>query len=199
MSVKAGGADGSTLGALDVSDAAGWRSWLKRNHLAKQGVWLVYHRKGSERPSISYEDSLDEALAFGWIDSMIKKIDEERYARKFTPRKPGSVWSKYNLERVRKLTAEGRMTKWGLEAFEKRTGEISLLEQLNAKPTRVPKDLEAALKKNKLAWENFGRFGPSYRKRYLIWISDAKKPETRKRRIAEAVVLISRNVKDLLK
>ena len=199
MSVKAGGADGSILGALDVSDAAGWRSWLKRNHLAKQGVWLVYHRKGSERPSISYEDSLDEALAFGWIDSMIKKIDEERYARKFTPRKPGSVWSKYNLERVRKLTAEGRMTKWGLEAFEKRTGEISLLEQLNAKPTRVPKDLEAALKKNKLAWENFGRFGPSYRKRYLIWISDAKKPETRKRRIAEAVVLISRNVKDLLK
>jgi len=199
MSVKAGGADGSILGALDVSDAAGWRSWLKRNHLAKQGVWLVYHRKGSERPSISYEDSLDEALAFGWIDSMIKKIDEERYARKFTPRKPGSVWSKYNLERVRKLTAEGRMTKWGLEAFEKRTGGISLLEQLNAKPTRVPKDLEAALKKNKLAWENFGRFGPSYRKRYLIWISDAKKPETRKRRIAEAVVLISRNVKDLLK
>jgi len=199
MSVKAGGADGSILGALDVSDAAGWRSWLKRNHLAKQGVWLVYHRKGSERPSISYEDSLDEALAFGWIDSMIKKIDEERYARKFTPRKPGSVWSKYNLERVRKLTAEGRMTKWGLEAFEKRTGEISLLEQLNAKPTRVPKDLEAALKKNKLAWENFGRFGTSHRKRYLIWISDAKKPETRKRRIAEAVVLISRNVKDLLK
>jgi len=197
LRAKAGG--GPSLETLDVNDRSGWRSWLKKNRLAKQGVWLVYHRKGSGRPSISYEDSVDEALAFGWIDSVIKKIDEKKYARKFTPRRPGSVWSKYNLERVKKLTAEGRMTEWGLEAYEKRTGEVSLLEQFNAGPVEVPKDLEAALRKNKRAWENFGRFGQSHRKRYLIWISGAKKPGTRRKRIAEAVILISRNVKNLMK
>jgi len=96
---------------FDAGDAAGWRAWLRKNHSAKEGVWLVYYRKNSGKPSISYEDSVDEALAYGWIDSIIKKIDEERFVRKFSPRHLGSVWSKYNLERVEKLTAEGRMTK----------------------------------------------------------------------------------------
>ena len=184
---------------LDVSRAAEWRSWLQRNHLAQEGVWLVFYKKDSGHPTISYEDAVDEALAFGWIDSVIKKIDEKRFARKFTPRRPGSIWSKYNAERVKTLTAEGRMTRWGLDAFEKRTNRTSLLERFNAKPVRVPRDLEDALKKNKLAWETFKRFGPSHRKKYLMWISDAKRPETRRRRIAEAVALISRNEKDLLK
>ena len=184
---------------LDVSQGTGWRSWLKKNHAAKDGVWLVFYKKDSGHPSISYEEAVDEALAFGWIDSVIKKIDERRFARKFTPRRPGSIWSKYNLTRVKKLSAEGRMTKWGLDAYVRRTGKISLLEQFNAKTVRVPKDLKNALRKNDLAWSNFRRFGPSHRKRYLMWISAAKKPETRKRRIAESVVLIVRNEKNLLK
>jgi uncharacterized protein YdeI (YjbR/CyaY-like superfamily) len=199
LAVKASNAGGSTLETLDVSGASGWRSWLRKNHLAKRGVWLVYHKKGSERPSISYEEPVDEALAFGWIDSVIKKIDDERYARKFTPRRPGSIWSRYNLERVKTLTAQGRMTKWGLDSFAKRTGEVSLLERLSTKELRIPKDLAMALKKNRLAWENFSSFATSYRKRYVMWISDAKKPETRRKRIDEAVILISRNVKNLLK
>jgi len=110
---------------FDAGNATRWRAWLRQNHLKKEGVWLVYYRKGSGRTSVSYEDSVDEALAFGWIDSVIKKLDEQRYVRKFTPRRPGSVWSKYNLERVRELTAEGRMTKWGLGAFARRTGKKS--------------------------------------------------------------------------
>ena len=184
---------------LDVSGVADWRSWLGKNHLVKDGVWLVFYKKGSGHPTISYDEAIDEALAFGWIDSVIKRVDEKRFARKFTPRRPGSVWSKYNVVRVKQLNADGRMTKWGLDAYARRTGEISLLEQFNAKTMRVPRDLNEALRKNELAWSNFQRFGPSHRKRYLMWISAAKKPETRKKRIAEAVVLIARNKKNLLK
>jgi len=184
---------------LDVNGAAEWRLWLSENHLNKDLVWLVFYKQGSGHPSISYDDAVDEALAFGWIDSVIKKIDERRYARKFTPRRPGSVWSKYNLARVKKLNAEGRMTRWGLEAYRERTGEISLLEQFNEKAVRIPSDLTVALGRNRTAFQNFERMAPSHRKRYLMWIAGAKKPETRKKRIAEAVVLISRNVKDLLK
>jgi uncharacterized protein YdeI (YjbR/CyaY-like superfamily) len=190
------------LGTLDVPEASKWRSWLGENHLTSQGVWLVYHRSGSRVPSISYDESVDEALAFGWIDSIIRRIDGEKYARKFTPRRPGSVWSKFNIARVERLRKEGRMTKWGLEAFQKRTGEVSLLERFNARGARaveVPEDFEKALQANARAWANFQRMAPSHRKRYLLWIAGAKKAETRKRRISEAVVLVGKNVKNLLR
>ena len=184
---------------LDVSTGAEWRSWLDKHHLTKQEIWLVFHRQGSGVPSISYGDALDEALAYGWIDSLIKKIDQEKYARKFTPRKPASIWSSLNVGHVNRLQKEGRMTKWGLEAFAKRTGEISQMEKINAEGVKVPTDLIEALNKNKRARKNFHAFSPSHKKRYLIWISGAKRPETRKKRIGEAVELISRNVKNLLK
>ncbi len=119
----------------------------------------MYHRIGSRVPSISYDESVDEALAFGWIDSIIRRIDGEKYARmSSTPRRPGSVWSKFNIARVERLRKEGRMTKWGLEAFQKRTGEVSLLERFNAQGARaveVPKDFEEALQANARAWANF--------------------------------------------
>jgi uncharacterized protein YdeI (YjbR/CyaY-like superfamily) len=184
---------------LDVSNVVDWRSWLRKHHLTKQGVWLIFHRKESGTLSISYEEALDEALAYGWIDSIVKKIDHEKYARKFTPRRPWSIWSKSNINHARRLSKEGRMTRWGLDAFAKRTAKVSLLEKFNAEGVRIPKDLEQALRKNKKAWSRFKRFTTSYRKRYLIWIAGAKKPDTRKKRIAEAVVLISQNVKNLLK
>jgi uncharacterized protein YdeI (YjbR/CyaY-like superfamily) len=172
---------------------------LKRNHSSAKGVWLVFHRKDSGLPTISYDDAVDEALAFGWIDSIIKRIDERSYARKFTKRQPRSIWSSSNISRVERLKKEGRMTEWGLQAFAKRTGEISLLEKFNQETIEVPKDLENALKRNKKALANFKRMAPSHRKRYLVWISGAKKAETRQKRIDEAVILISKNVKDLLK
>ena len=190
------------LGLLDVQKASEWRLWLKKNHLKSQGVWLVYHRSGSGIPSISYEESVDEALAFGWIDSVIRRIDEERYARKFTPRRPGSVWSESNIERVGRLQKDGMMTEWGLEAFAKRTGRVSFLEQFNARgagAAKVPKDFAEALRADAQAWANFQRMAPSHRKRYLLWIADAKKAGTRQKRIAEAVVLVGKNVKNLMK
>jgi uncharacterized protein YdeI (YjbR/CyaY-like superfamily) len=187
------------LETLDVSTAAEWHSWLDKHHLAKTEIWLVFHRKESKIPSITYGEALDEALAYGWIDSVIRKINDEKYARKFTPRKPWSIWSSLNVSHVNRLKKEGRMTKWGLEAFAKRTGEISQMERINAEGAKIPRDLTQALKKNKTAWNNFQKFTPSCKKKYLIWISGAKRPETRKKRIDEAVELISRNVKNLLK
>jgi uncharacterized protein YdeI (YjbR/CyaY-like superfamily) len=184
---------------LDVADAAEWHAWLQEHHLDRQVIWLVFHRGGSGVQSISYWEALDEALAFGWIDSIIKKIDDGSYARKFTPRRPGSIWSKLNITRVGRLRKEGRMTEWGLEAFEKRTGEVSMLEKVNVEGATVPKDFEAALRKNKQAWANFRLMAPSHRKRYLVWLAGAKRPETRKKRIDEAVLLVAKNVKNLLK
>ena len=192
-------AAGMGIITLEVKDPTSWRSWLRNNHQTEQGVWLVFRKKGSARKSIDYGDALDEALAYGWIDSTIRRIDDEKYVRKFTPRKPSSIWSKLNIERVERLKAEGRMTKSGLEAYGKRTGEISLLEKFNIERLKIPKDLIDALKTNRKAWDNFEKFTPSYRKRYLIWISGAKGPETRRKRIGEAVELISQNVKELLK
>jgi uncharacterized protein YdeI (YjbR/CyaY-like superfamily) len=182
---------------LEVDDAAGWRSWLRENHGSSPGIWLIFRKKGSK--SISYDEAVDETLAYGWIDSIIRRIDEVKYVRKFTPRKPWSIWSALNIERVKKLTTEGRMTKWGLEAFAKRTSRISQLEKVNAEGVSVPRVLLDALRANPKAWGNYEKFAPSHRKRYVIWITSAKRPETRKKRIAEAVMLISKNVKDLLK
>jgi len=187
------------LETFEAASAAQWRSWLRENHLGSLGVWLVFRKIGSDVQTISYDEALEEALSYGWVDSLIKKLDGRRYARKFTPRRPRSVWSKSNVDRVNKLISERRMTKWGLDSFAKRTSDISLLEKFNLEGVHIPQDLEEALKANKRAWTNFERFGESYRKRYLIWIEGAKRPETRKRRVAEAVELISRNVKALLK
>jgi len=185
------------LETLEVEDEARWRTWLAVNHHSSQGVWLVFRKKGVK--SVSYDEAIDGALAYGWVDSLVRKIDDARYARKFTPRKPRSIWSSLNIARVKRLRIEGRMTKWGLEAFAKRTPEISALERINAEGVRVPADLEEALRANAKAWSNYEKFAPTYRKRYVIWISAAKKQETRKKRIAEAVDLISQNVKELLK
>jgi uncharacterized protein YdeI (YjbR/CyaY-like superfamily) len=185
------------LETLEVEDGARWRSWLAANHQSSQGVWLVFRKKGLK--SLSYDEAIDGALAYGWIDSLVRKIDDTRYARKFTPRKPRSIWSSLNIARVKRLRTDGRMTKWGLEVFAKKTPEISPSERINAEGTTVSADLEDALRANSKAWSNYKKFAPSHRKRYFTWISAAKKPETRKRRIAEAVDLISQNVKDLLK
>jgi len=187
------------LEALDVGGAEDWREWLREHHLDSEGVWLIFHRSGSGVKSIAYEGAVEEALAFGWIDGIIKKVDDRKYARKFTPRRQGSVWSKSNIERVERLRSQGKMTWWGLKAFDERTGKVSTLERFNAGQVAVPDGFEAALRRNGRAWANFQKMAPSHRKRYFLWVSEAKKPETKKKRIAEAVRLVEKNVKDLLK
>ena len=169
------------------------------NHHSENGVWLVFYKKRTGKQGISYEGAIDEAICFGWIDSLVKRIDEEKYAQKFTPRKPGSKWSKLNIERMRRLQSQGRMTRLGLEAYSNRSRERPFAETFKTRKLQIPGDFEKALRRNKKAWKNFQNFGLSHRRNYLLWIGEAKKPETRRKRINEAISLIANDVKSLLK
>ncbi|MCX6036928.1 MAG: YdeI/OmpD-associated family protein [Chloroflexi bacterium] len=169
-----------------------WRAWLEQHHATEKEVWLVYTKKGCSKPSAMYLESLEEALCFGWIDSLIQKIDDEKYARKFNPRRAGSQWSELNKHLVAKLVKEGRMTGAGLA-----TVDFSLPEAGTPRPKRpelpLPDWLKAGLMISPKAWENFSKLPPSHRKNYIAWISDAKKEETRQRRIQEAIGRLEKN------
>jgi uncharacterized protein YdeI (YjbR/CyaY-like superfamily) len=171
---------------------AAWRDWLVEHGDRETEVWLVYYKAGTGKPSISYNDSLEEALCFGWVDSIIQKIDEEKYARKFNPRRGGSKWSELNKHLVAKLIQEGRMTKAGLAKVE-----FPLSEAQVARPKRpdlpLPDWLKAGLMASPKAWENFSKLPPSHRRNYIGWISDAKREETRQRRIQEAISRLEKN------
>ena len=175
-------------------DRVTWHAWLAEHGDQESEVWLVYYKAGTGKPSISYNDSLEEALCFGWVDSLIQKIDEEKYARKFTPRKAGSKWSELNKHLVLKLIQENRMTKAGLAKVD-----FPISEAQAVRPKRpelpLPEWLKAGLMANSLAWKNFQRLAPSHQRNYIGWISAAKKEETRQRRIQEAIVMLEKNEK----
>jgi uncharacterized protein YdeI (YjbR/CyaY-like superfamily) len=163
-----------------------WRAWLEQHHATETEVWLVYYKVGTGKPGVTYEDSVQEALCFGWVDSNVQKIDEEKYVRRFTPRRADSKWAESNQHRVAKLIKEGRMTKAGLA-----TVDFSLPEADARRPKRpqlsLPGWLKTGLMFSPKAWENFNRLPPSHRRAYIAWISDAKKEETRQRRIQESI------------
>ena len=173
-------------------DRADWRSWLAENGSSESEVWLVYFKAATGKPTISYKDSLEEALCFGWVDSLIQKIDEEKYARKFTPRKAGSKWSELNKHLVAKLVHQGRMTEAGLSKVD-----FPLSEAPARRPKRpalpLPDWLKAGLMTNPAAWENFQRLAPSHQRNYIGWISEAKREETRQKRIQEAIARLQKN------
>jgi uncharacterized protein YdeI (YjbR/CyaY-like superfamily) len=175
-----------------ATDRGEWRAWLKNNHTTEKEVWLVYYKKEAGKPCVTYQESLEEALCFGWIDSLIQKIDEEKYARKFNPRRPVSKWSELNKHLVAKLAREGRMTKAGLA-----TVDFDLPAAEAAPPKRAPLPLPDWLKTGLMtspkAWENFNLLPPSHRRNYIGWISEAKREETRRRRIREAIQLLEKN------
>ncbi|MEW6050762.1 MAG: YdeI/OmpD-associated family protein [Candidatus Zixiibacteriota bacterium] len=180
---------------------AAWRSWLKHHHCTKEGVWLVFYKRHTDTPCVTYAEAVEEALCFGWIDSILKRVDNEKYIQRFTPRRPGSKWSLLNKSRAHKMIAEKKMTPAGLRVL----GNALDSDATTAVPLyrtvgdTGPDDLKAALKRNKTAWRNWQSFAPGYRRRYVVWIISAKRPETRSGRIAEAVSLIARNVKGLMK
>jgi len=168
---------------------AAWREWLARNHAAEPGLWLVYYKPAS---GISYDESVGEALCFGWIDTTIRRLDDKRYARKFCPRVSTGHWSAINLARVRRLKREGRMTAAGLAKMEK---GVRAYVPLTQRRIAVPPDLRAALARNAKARENFERLAPSYRRHYVAWIATGKKAQTRARRVREALALLAKNKK----
>ena len=163
-----------------------WHAWLETNHRSQREAWLVYYKPHSGLPSIPYEESVEEGLCFGWIDSIIKKFDEASYARKFTPRLPDSKWSETNVQRVKKLLAEGRMTPAGLEAIQGMPAE----GRSRPKEMELPASLEQILRANPAAWEAFNRLPPSHRRNYVAWITSAKRAETVERRLQEAMRLL---------
>jgi uncharacterized protein YdeI (YjbR/CyaY-like superfamily) len=178
---------------LYVEDRKTWRAWLARHHAAAREIWLVYYKKETGRPSIPNEDSVEEALCFGWIDSLIRKLDEERYARKFTPRTNLTKWSKSNRRRVEKLIREGRIIPAGLASLgDLRAGSPPPALKHN---WEMPDELAQAVAANETARRNFEKLAPSHRRQYVGWIASARKPETRLRRAAEAKALMARNEK----
>ena len=167
---------------------AAWRAWLEENHASQKEVWLIYHKAPGTQPSIAYEESVEEALCFGWVDSLILKIDEEHYARKFTPRRMDSAWSETNKRRVAKVIAEGRMTPAGLAKITYPLDEPLISSK--KEDFSLPEWIVHGLQASSLAWDNFMGLPASHQKRYVGWISSAKKEETRQKRIYEAIELL---------
>lgn len=168
-----------------------WRTWLARNHDRCNGIWLVYYKKGSGKTSVTYEEALQEALCFGWIDSTVNRVDEERYKQRYTPRNDRSVWSASNKARVGRLIAAGLMAPPGLAKVEaaKRNGSWKSLDDVDriGRGAELPDDLLKALAAEPRAREAFERRPPSEKKLWGYWVLSAKRPETRARRVAETV------------
>ena len=174
---------------------AEWRAWLARHHAACRGAWLANAKKGSGLPCITYDELVEEALCFGWVDSRANALDATWSLRLVTPRKPGSAWSRINKERIERLTAAGLMAPAGLAAVEeaKRRGTWAALDAVEE--LAVPGDLAAALAADPAAAGLFAAFPPSSRKNILWWIQSAKKRATRAARVEETVRLARDNVR----
>ena len=172
-----------------------WRAWLAQNHARTEGIWFVSYKKSAGKPRVTYDDAVEEALCFGWIDSKGGNVDEDRTMLWMAPRKPGSGWSRPNKIRLERLMAEGRRATPGLVRLEaaKRDGSWTLLDSVEA--MEVPDDLEQALASYPDAARHFAAFPPSARKMILQWIKFAKKPETRAARVAQSARLANENVR----
>ena len=175
----------TALITVDVRTRQQWRAWLAKNHASSPGIWLVRHKQHSGVKSMPYEDVVREALCFGWIDSLVKRLDDDRYAMKVTPRKPTSKWSDINRKRWKELEAAGQLEAPGLAAAP--TGN-------SYAPHRpipeLPSYVAKAFKTNPKAWQFFQALAPTYRRDFVVWIHTAKRPETRDRRIRESIRLL---------
>ncbi len=169
-----------------------WRAWLDTHHGSETEIWLVFHKRHTGTPSVDYMEALDEALCYGWIDSLIKRIDDDTYARKFTPRKPGSKWSAVNRKRYAELAKAGRLAPAG-KARSPETGS-----RYAAKPTvpdQIPAAIAKALKASPAAWTFYQTLTPREQRMYFGWIHLAKQDATKQRRLAEAIRLLTKKQK----
>lgn len=171
---------------LYVTNRREWRKWLSKHHATEPEIWLVYFRKDSGKPRIPYNDAVEEALCFGWIDGIAKTIDDESSAQRFTPRKPRSNWSELNKERARRLIESGKMTAAGLAKLR------GVLEDA----FEIPADIIEALQADKQTWENFQRFPESYKRIRIGYIEEVRKrPEYFKKRLAYLLKMTAQNKK----
>jgi uncharacterized protein YdeI (YjbR/CyaY-like superfamily) len=175
---------------LLVRTLAQWRAWLTKHHASESEVWLVFHKQHTGVASIDYHDALDEALCFGWVDSLVKRLDDRRFARKFTPRRPDSRWSDVNRKRYAVLASEGRLQAPGIARAPTGRGSAARPPRLEL-PARLPAYIRSALGKNKKAARHFEALPPEQRRRYFAWIESAKREETKLRRLEEAIRLLA--------
>lgn len=169
-----------------------WRTWLAENHAAAKEIWLVFYKRHTGKSGLAYVEAVEEALCFGWIDGIVKRIDGEKHTIRFSPRRKNSIWSELNKQRVGRLIAAGRMTGAGLVRVSEakangRWDQAALREDT----TLVPPELTAALAKNDKARQSFEKLAPCYRKQFIYWVGSAKRDETRCKRVVEAVRLLS--------
>ncbi|HVF96055.1 MAG TPA: YdeI/OmpD-associated family protein [Flavisolibacter sp.] len=181
------------INSFYAKDTKSWRSWLQKNGEKENFIWLILHKKESGKKTVSYEEAVEEALCFGWIDSKANKRDDESFYLSFARRNPKSSWSKLNKERVAKLVAQGKMTDAGLSVIEsaKANGAWEALTAVDA--LLLPDALQKAFANNKKAKDYFDAFPPSTRRGILEWINNAKRAETNAKRIDETVRLAERN------
>ena len=155
---------------LYASGRKAWREWLSKNHAREREIWLVYYKKASGKPRIPYNDAVEQALCFGWIDSTVKKVDEEKFAQRFTPRRPGSQLSQMNKERIRRLIAEKKMTGAGLKAVAH-----AYRGELDHGKAKVSKGVMNAMRENPDAWKNFQKLPESYKRIRLAYIESRRR------------------------
>ena len=175
------------IDTLDVRTRRQWRKWLQEHHDSDSEIWLIFHKRHTGVWSLSYDDAVEEALCYGWIDSIVRRLDEARYARKFTPRRADSKWSTANRRRYAGLASRGLLAAPGVNrAPTSRSGDT-------ARPSaaELPLYLEQALRTNLRARTCFGQLAPSYRRAYIGWIASAKRKETKARRLGEALRLLA--------
>jgi uncharacterized protein YdeI (YjbR/CyaY-like superfamily) len=166
---------------------ADFRKWLEKNHASKQELWVGYYKKDSGKPSLTWQQSVDEALCFGWIDGIRKSIDEISYMIRFTPRKPRSTWSNVNINRVQELISANLMQPSGLQAFQNRKEDKSGIYAYEQKDRKLNDEYEEKFKANKKAWEFFQAQAPWYQRTSSWWVISAKKEETRQKRLEQLI------------
>lgn len=160
-----------------------FRKWLEKNHKTALELWVGYYKKATGRPSLTWPQSVDEALCFGWIDGIRKSVDAERYMIRFTPRRANSIWSAVNIKRVKELKKQGLMRPAGMKAFDKKDEKRSEVYSFERKAIALSKKYEVQFKESKKAWAFFSSLPPSYQKPAMWWVMSAKQEETRIKRL----------------
>jgi len=177
-----------------AEDRETWRAWLAEHHRDKGEIWLLFCKKHTGEPCVSYDAAVEEALCFGWIDGILKRVDDRQHVVRFSPRKPRSRWSDSNRRRVRALIASEKMTEAGMELV-RAAKESGAWQRAGKRTATPPPDLAAALARNRRAQRNFDGFARSYRESYVAWVIDAKREETRRKRVREVVRRSARGIK----
>ena len=185
----------SQFATLQPRSRKAWRTWLEKNHSTSPGIWLTYAKKHTGIPSLTYSDAVEEALCFGWIDSLLQSIDHSFYRQVFTPRKPTSAWSAVNRKRVERLVAAGLMTAAGMAliTLAKKSGRWEAHKP--SESLTLPDELKKALNANAAAKKNWPNYTESQRKMFLYMVNGAKRPETRAKRVARVIQIVSSGVK----